>query len=367
MTAGSGSASTSASASRVPQAAVRSQRVAQSNNFNDVEMISPSQQSQSVAGISASQSSSGQQAAIIYPRSVVSSLRPTAGAYTPHMDSIKKCLQLIADSTVDYEESHGDKNHKGAGLKDSPAQTSTKKLASRSKLMQASLAERDAFSTDPQIHDMEAALHSALELQQQVAAERQALEGLTSILSLGGKLPAQDLRRSFEHLLSNEVKHLQTRRKQALKTSPIPGVVDVELWELRKKVWEVHHGHDPLPTSGALAGSAAGGGYDEDDEDMEIVVTADTSVQSLKCPLTTNFLKDPVTSSLCKHSFSKDAIISLIQGRRGQCMCPVHGCNRVVTMDLLQPNKALARKVARQIAIQEEISQAETGEYTTVE
>ncbi|KAI1321489.1 hypothetical protein EDD11_005180 [Mortierella claussenii] len=366
MGAGSGS-SAAASSSRTFLTARRPQQRANDDD-SDTAMAPPASQqvaaSQSTASASQAAASEPQ---ITYPRSLVASMKPTLGAYTPHLDSIKKGLQYITDSTIEYEEFHGDPSFKMAGVKDVPAYANkNRKPASRSKAILAAFAEQEAFSQDPQIHLMEEAMQAVLDMQHEIEAEKQALDGLAAMVSMGGRMPGKDLLTSFEVLLKNENKLQQTKRKQDQKMQPTPGGVEHELWEMRKKVWEVHHGHDPLPTSGA-SGAAAGGGDDDEDDDMEIVVTSDTSVQSLKCPLTTNFLEDPVTSSLCKHSFSRVAVVSFIQTQRGQTMCPVHGCNRVLTMNLLQPNKALARKVARQILIQQEISQREDEEYTTVD
>ncbi|KAF9101275.1 hypothetical protein BGX27_011546 [Mortierella sp. AM989] len=347
MGAGSGAPSTSTAPPRARQTI-----------DTDVEMTSASQQT------NASSSTATVDLHIPYSKSLISSIRPTIGAYAPHLDNFKKGIQYITESTLEYEEFHGDPSFKGAGLKDPPssAATKAKKYAgSKSKAALAAQQEKEAFSQDPQIHEMEDALQTILELQHQIEAERQALDSLASLIGAGSRLPGKDLQASFEHLLRNEVKHQQTRRKQEQKMTP--GGVDPELLDLRKRVWEVHHGHDPIPTSGAVAG-----GHDDDDDDMEIMVTADSGTHALMCPITTNYLQDPVTSSLCKHSFSKNAIMEMIQSRgRAQSLCPVHGCNRPISIDMLQTNRALARKVARQIAIQEEISQREDEEYTTVD
>ncbi|KAF8975824.1 hypothetical protein BGZ46_008808 [Entomortierella lignicola] len=330
----------------------------------DVEMTSASQPSNATA---ASSSSSTEPAHIPYSKSLIPSMRPTIGAYAPHLDSFKKGIQYIKEATAEYEEFHGDPSFKQAGLKNPPTSTKGKKSAgSKSKAALAAQQEKESFSQDPQIHEMEDALQAILDMKYQIEAERHAMDSLTAMIGAGARLPGKDLESSFEILLKNETKHQQTRRKQELQIRPTPGGIDNELWDMRKKVWEVHHGLDPLPSSGAVN---SGGGVDEDeDEDMEIVVTADSGTSSLMCPITTNYLQDPVTSSMCKHSFSKEAIVSLIQSRgRVQTTCPVHGCNRPISLDMLQPNKALARKVARQMAIQEEISQREDAEYTTVD
>jgi len=320
------------------------------------------------------------------------------GSYIPHVDLLKSGLQYITDSSVEYEEFHGAPNAKGAGDKDS--KTPLKRPAGRSKAVLAAWADQQAFSTDAQIHEMEDALHKLVEMQLQAEAERMALDSLANSIGLGGQLPGKDLQTSFEILLKNEVKHQQARRKQNLKVAATPGGIDRELYELRTKVWEVHHAHEPLPTS---AGVAAGGAEDEDEDELEIVMTGvGGSNQSLKCPITTNYLEDPVTSSTCKHSYSKEAIMSMIRSRGGhQCRCPVHGkfpfvvsfsfsfhfisifffffdmpltkisfvffektigCSSIVGAEMLHSNKALARKVARQKLIQEEMVEHEEEE-----
>ncbi|GJJ77117.1 E3 SUMO-protein ligase NSE2 [Entomortierella parvispora] len=366
MTVATGSTSR---ATPAPPASQRSQRNASVRNdalFDDQDIDTPSQNAN--AGINDSTSSQApaaeQEVQLVLPRSAASTLKPMIGSYIPHVDLMKAGLQYITDSSVEYEEFHGSANAKGAGDKES--KRPVKKPAGRSKAVLAAFADQQAFSSDPQIHEMEDALHTLVEMQFQAEAERMALDSLANTIGLGGHLPGKDLQTSFEILLKNEIKHQQARRKQNLKVAATPGGIDRELHELRTKIWEVHHAHDPLPTS---AGVSAGGAEDEDEDDMEIVMTGvGGSSQSLKCPITTNYLEEPVTSSVCKHSYSKEAIMSLIRSRGGhQCRCPVHGCSSIVGAEMLHPNKALARKVARQKLIQEEMVEHQDEEYTTVD
>ena len=58
-----------------------------------------------------------------------------------------------------------------------------------------------------------------------------------------------------------------------------------------------------------------------EDEDEDIVLG---QVQrSFKCPLTRKYLEDPVTSAVCKHSYSRAAILEHIRksaGKRYECI-----------------------------------------------
>jgi hypothetical protein len=229
-----------------------------------------------------------------------------------------KGLQYITEATVEYEEFNGDPSFKGAGAKESTIPLK-KAPSSRAKAVQAAYADQMAFSVDPRIHAMEDALLSIKEMEHQIEAEKQALERLTSIVAAGAALPvAGSLEHSYKDILEKEIKHIQARRKQeAIATVGM----NPDLQTFRTRVWEVHHSSSGLPTS-AYGGA---GGEDDDEDEIEIVVTGDgNNVQSLKCPLTTDFLEDPVTSALCKHSFSSAAIRAMIQARP-RALCPVHG------------------------------------------
>ncbi|CAO3567532.1 unnamed protein product [Mortierella alpina] len=103
----------------------------------------------------------------IFPRTLVSSIKPTMGAYTPHLNQLKRGLQYIVDSSVEYEECNGNGASKGAGAADAPASYKPKKPAGRSKAVLAAHAHQQAFSQDPQIHAMEDSLQAIVEMQQQ--------------------------------------------------------------------------------------------------------------------------------------------------------------------------------------------------------
>ena len=61
---------------------------------------------------------------------------------------------------------------------------------------------------------------------------------------------------------------------------------------------------------------------EEEEEEEEGEGAGDTSDlvvgqvdKSLKCPLTKAYLDDPVTSKVCRHSYSREAILSHIKQR----------------------------------------------------
>lgn len=280
----------------------------------DVVMVTETEASSSQAPIEI------QPKPLEFPRTLAQSLRPTISTFIPHNDLLAKGIQYITEAAVEYEEFHGSPGSKGAGAKD-PIGPLKRPPTSRAKAVQAAYADQMAFSADPRIHAMEDSLLAVKEFQYQMEAEKQALERLTNIIAAGAALPVPNsLEESYAHILKDEIKHIQARQKQeAIATVGM----NPDLQDFRTKVWEFHHSSSTLPTSGF------GNGEDEDDDDMEIMVTGDgNNVQSLKCPLTTDFLEDPVTSAVCKHSFSNVAIRAMIQSR-SRSVCPVHGMSSI--------------------------------------
>ncbi|KIW04289.1 uncharacterized protein PV09_04585 [Verruconis gallopava] len=89
-------------------------------------------------------------------------------------------------------------------------------------------------------------------------------------------------------------------------------------------------------------GTATQGAAEESDDDVQISSTR----ISTKCPLTLREFVDPVMSTVCKHTFEKDAIVELI-GNRPRTQCPVGGCSNHITKAQLAPNEKLLRKIRR--------------------
>ncbi|KAJ2347477.1 hypothetical protein IWW50_006800 [Coemansia erecta] len=125
--------------------------------------------------------------------------------------------------------------------------------------------------------------------------------------------------------------------------------------EFRQQLWDVRHEGEAMPS---LFEGDEGADSDED------LVIAGARI-NYRCPVTTSWLVDPVTSKVCNHSFSKDAIIDYIRGNRGACACPVGGCSHMIRAQDLFPDKLLERKVARHLRQLE--SEETAAQYTVVQ
>jgi hypothetical protein len=85
----------------------------------------------------------------------------------------------------------------------------------------------------------------------------------------------------------------------------------------------------------------------DDDDDIEVMMGSRNAIQ-LKCPVTSQYLEEPVKNKLCGHVFSKRGIMHML--RQGPCRCPVAGCtNGRVTQDQLEDDAATALLVRREV------------------
>ncbi|GJE98304.1 E3 SUMO-protein ligase NSE2 domain-containing protein [Phanerochaete sordida] len=122
----------------------------------------------------------------------------------------------------------------------------------------------------------------------------------------------------------------------------------------RQAVYEVQHPDEPMPPVSDFIPAEAGD--DSDDED-DIQIGGVT--QDYKCPLTLKLLEDPLTSDICKHSFDASAIREFLGTSRKKC--PNAGCNQVISVSNLKPNKDLAKK-AKEAARRERMREEEDSD-----
>jgi SUMO ligase MMS21 Smc5/6 complex component len=100
----------------------------------------------------------------------------------------------------------------------------------------------------------------------------------------------------------------------------------------RKEIHEAGHDADePMPDITRY--------YDDGDDELVV----EQEKVSYKCPLTKDWLSDPVTSKKCNHSFSNEAIMALIRASAvSTILCPVPACGSHFSSRDLVRNPQLA-------------------------
>ncbi|PFH53946.1 hypothetical protein AMATHDRAFT_72968 [Amanita thiersii Skay4041] len=113
-----------------------------------------------------------------------------------------------------------------------------------------------------------------------------------------------------------------------------------EYTKFKEDIYEMLHPGTPIPPIKQLIPKENGDESDDDDDDLEVGGTT----QDYKCPLSLRPLEDPVTSSICGHSFSAETIRSFFKGTELK-RCPASGCVKSFRLSDCRPDKELAKKV----------------------
>ena len=109
----------------------------------------------------------------------------------------------------------------------------------------------------------------------------------------------------------------------------------------------MHHHGQPLP-----------------DADDELTEVGSVGEDNLICPITKQLLVEPMKSTKCGHSYSKEPIMQYMKSRRGRpAKCPVAGCSQLVTVDGLVQDVEAERKLKKRKVIVDD-QEEEEDDYT---
>ncbi|KAI3324411.1 hypothetical protein HD806DRAFT_67620 [Xylariaceae sp. AK1471] len=119
--------------------------------------------------------------------------------------------------------------------------------------------------------------------------------------------------------------------------------------------WDAVHQADgkPLPDASRwFARNNAGADEDEDDEEEDLVIAEEHI--SIYCPLSMVVMEQPYTSSVCKHTFNKPAIVEFLREQPGhRAKCPQTGCSKEISIKDFYDDQVMLRKIKREQAEKE--------------
>ncbi|WVQ96866.1 hypothetical protein IAU59_003973 [Kwoniella sp. CBS 9459] len=200
-------------------------------------------------------------------------------------------------------------------------------------LKDAAYAIEDAKQDDPAVQEVEAAIFRAYDQQHVIKIKVEVLEQIAERLR-GNE--------EFSEIESTYEKEVQVREKEYVKRSQWAKYKDVEDYQtFRSGLWEINHPNSACPPVSAFL--EKGENDDSDDDDIDV----GGATQNYRCPITLSLYVDAVTSSKCGHSYSREAITSVIQNsKRGRrpAKCPVTGCSKVLDVSDLKANPSLQKR-----------------------
>jgi SUMO ligase MMS21 Smc5/6 complex component len=110
----------------------------------------------------------------------------------------------------------------------------------------------------------------------------------------------------------------------------------------KQSIYEVQHPNEAMPPVVEFLPREEGDNSDDDEDDIQVGGV----LQDINCPITLTPLVDPQTSLVCQHTFSAAAIQQVLGPNRfTKKKCPASGCNQMICLNDLKPNKELERRV----------------------
>ncbi|OCH86400.1 hypothetical protein OBBRIDRAFT_738066 [Obba rivulosa] len=195
----------------------------------------------------------------------------------------------------------------------------------------AEFADQD--KADDAITKIDVMMRDLIDIENELLAHEKTLENIRQ--KVASKEPVSDVVDRYEKGVRNKVEEYnqKTIRQKYAKNE--------EYSTFRQAIFEVQHPDTAMPPVTDFLPREEG---DDSDDDEDVVVGGVT--QDFKCPLTLTLLQDPMTSTVCGHSFSAAAIKEYLGNSRNvKKPCPASGCKKSFSHNDLKPDKELAKKV----------------------
>ncbi|TFK40601.1 hypothetical protein BDQ12DRAFT_770143 [Crucibulum laeve] len=132
----------------------------------------------------------------------------------------------------------------------------------------------------------------------------------------------------------------ESKKEYAKKTTRQKYAKDENYKDFKSAIYEVQHPATAMPPITDFIPKEDGDDSDDDD-DLEVGGVT----QNYNCPITLTLLVNPLTSSICGHSFSGDAIKHSFPRPGMAIKCPASGCNKSFKLSDCKPDANLEKKV----------------------
>ncbi|PAV17253.1 hypothetical protein PNOK_0731700 [Pyrrhoderma noxium] len=210
--------------------------------------------------------------------------------------------------------------------------------------------DRDGDVAKKELDKSDAIMRELLDLQHELKSHNECIVELSNEIARG-----EEINNVVERYKSGVEDRISTWNS---KTARQKYAKDEFYIKFRQDIYEVHHPDEGMPPLTELMSREEG---DDDDEDEDIEIGGVT--QSYTCPLTLTILTNPLTSSLCQHSFSAEAIREYLgQNPSVKKKCPAAGCNQKLNLNDFKPDKELEKRIKLHIRReQRRQAEAESG------
>ncbi|KAG6830696.1 hypothetical protein H0H92_015172 [Tricholoma furcatifolium] len=190
----------------------------------------------------------------------------------------------------------------------------------------------EGAEVDDGLEELDRLMKDLIDISAEMQSHEKVLDELAQRVAQGEKL---------ENFIDHYSTGIQERKEAYSKTTSRQKYAKSEEYAtFKNNIFEALHPDTPIPPITEFIPKEPGDDSDDDDE-LEMGGVS----QNYNCPITLTLLEDPVTSDVCKHSFSKAAIMQSFRGGEPSIRCPAAGCTKRFSRANLKPNKDLAKKV----------------------
>ncbi|CAK5284240.1 unnamed protein product [Mycena citricolor] len=193
------------------------------------------------------------------------------------------------------------------------------------------LADITGGDAEAKLEQLDQVLRESLDIQALMRGNSEILKGIMYEIDQGVEITnAKDLYLERVEKLKDKYDGKTSRQKYA--TSD-------QYMEFKEAIFNAKHSSSAMPPITDFIPREDG---DESDDDDDVVIGGVT--QDFRCPLSLTLLEDPMTSTVCHHSFSGAAVRAMFRTST-RLKCPTAGCSQSFTLAQCIPDPNLARKV----------------------
>ncbi|KAI0453033.1 zinc-finger of the MIZ type in Nse subunit-domain-containing protein [Xylaria acuta] len=214
-------------------------------------------------------------------------------------------------------------------------------------------AVRDVIDLRVELQDGRNAIHDTVRKAELESAHAAELEQENR--ENGAKTEDEDLvMGDAQHSILGPLRILKNEREKAAADYATRSLeqryaLDNDYIGFKRLWWDAVHSIDgkPLPDASRWFARSNAGGVEEDDEEEEELVIAEEHL-SIYCPLSMVIMEEPYTSSVCKHTFNKPAIVQYLREHPGhRATCPQTGCSKEISITDFYDDQVMLRKIQR--------------------
>ncbi|KAI1810842.1 hypothetical protein GGS20DRAFT_150734 [Poronia punctata] len=282
-------------------------------------------------------------------------------------EQLKKSVKSLTDSISEINDRHRERKEASKAKRSGRAQSAEEEEEDQVRSSQPKRDDEDALhrlsEAVPQLSaDCEAAVREVIDLRVELEDGRSAIQSTTRKVEFesanarnrDGQEGEDDVMGNTQPDIIGPLRILRTEKEKAAADYARRSLEeryarDNDYVGFKRLWWDAVHGAEgkPLPDASRWFRENHANDEEEEDEEDEDLVVAGEQV-SIYCPLSMVVMDEPFTSTRCRHTFNKPAIVQFLRSQPNRtAQCPQTGCSRQVNLKDFFFDQVMLRKIKR--------------------